>query len=84
MDEVVNWRNFFFRCHFFFLCKHTADPEHSSPTYYTSIDAVSAKHVPLGVSSIHLIPWGSYTQKPLIFGTAMEISSLNVYGHISA
>jgi hypothetical protein len=28
------------------LSKCTADPERSSPTYYTSIDAVSAKNVP--------------------------------------
>jgi hypothetical protein len=28
--------------------KRTADPERSSPTNYTSIDAVSAKEVPLG------------------------------------
>jgi hypothetical protein len=29
-----------------FSGKPTADPERSSPTYYTSIDAVSAKDVP--------------------------------------
>jgi hypothetical protein len=29
------------------LGKRTADPERSSPTYFTSIDAVSAKDVPL-------------------------------------
>jgi hypothetical protein len=28
--------------------KRTADPERSSPIYYTSIDAVSAKDVPFG------------------------------------
>jgi hypothetical protein len=26
----------------------TADAKHSSPTYYTSIDAIPAKEVPLG------------------------------------
>ena len=67
-----------------FSGKRTADPERSSPTYYTSINAVSAKDVPLGVSSIHLIPWGVIPHKPLIFGTSMGISSLNVYGRISA
>jgi hypothetical protein len=36
--------------------KRTADHERSSPAYYTSIDAVSAKEVPLEVSSIHLNP----------------------------
>jgi hypothetical protein len=30
------------------LGKRTADPDRSSPTYYTSIDAVSAKDVPFG------------------------------------
>ena len=30
------------------LGKRTADPERSSTTYYTSVDAVSAKDVPLG------------------------------------
>ena len=45
------------------LGKRTADPEPSSTTYYTSIDAVPAKGVPLEVSSIHLIPWGSYSPK---------------------
>jgi hypothetical protein len=30
------------------LGNRTADPEHSSPTYYTSIDAISAKYVPFG------------------------------------
>jgi hypothetical protein len=38
----------------------------------------------LGVSSIRLIPWGSYPQKPLILGPSMGIPSLNVYGRISA
>jgi hypothetical protein len=45
------------------LGKRTADPERSSPTYYKSIDAVSAKDVPFGVSSICLIPQGSYPPK---------------------
>jgi hypothetical protein len=34
------------RCVLFGKC--TADPERSSPTYYISVDAVSAKDVPLG------------------------------------
>jgi hypothetical protein len=37
----------------------------------------------LRVSSIRLIPWGSYPQKPLILGPSMGIPSLNVYGRIS-
>jgi hypothetical protein len=45
IGEVVGWRSFFFGD---VSGKPTADPERSSPTYYTSIDAVSAKDVPFG------------------------------------
>jgi hypothetical protein len=38
----------------------------------------------LGVSLIHLFPWGSYPPKPLVLGPSMGIPSLNVYGRISA
>jgi hypothetical protein len=38
MGEVVDW------C----FVVQAADPERSSPIYYTSIDAVSVKDVPLG------------------------------------
>jgi hypothetical protein len=41
------------------LGSHIADAERSSPTYHTSVDAVWAKDVPLGISSIHLNPWDS-------------------------
>ena len=50
MGEIYGPRKFFFSGDL--LGKRTADPERSSPTYYTSIDAVSAKDVPFGVSSI--------------------------------
>ena len=70
----------FFSC--VLLGKRTADPERSSQTYFTSIDAVWAKEVPLGVSSIHLIPWG-VTPKTPHFGSSMGISSINVYARIS-
>jgi hypothetical protein len=65
-----------------FSGKRTADPERSSPIYYTPIDAVPAKDVPFRVSSIRLIPWGVFPEK--ILGTPMGIPSLNVYGRISA
>jgi hypothetical protein len=67
-----------------FLGKSTADSDRSSPTYYTSIDAVSAKDVPFGglIETSH--PLGSYPRKPLILGPSMGIPSLNVSGHISA
>jgi hypothetical protein len=45
IGEVVDWRSFFSGV---LLGKRTADPEPSSTTYYTSIDAVPAKDVPLG------------------------------------
>jgi hypothetical protein len=45
IGEVYGWRSFFSGD---LLGKPTADPERSSPTYYTSIDAVSAKDVPFG------------------------------------
>ena len=45
MGEVVRLAEFFSGD---FSGKRTADPERSSPTYYTSIDAVSAKDVPFG------------------------------------
>jgi hypothetical protein len=59
-----------------FSGKRTADPERSSPTYYTSIDAVPAKEVPFGVSSIRLIPWGSYPPKTPHFGAVNGDSQL--------
>ena len=45
MGEIYGPRSFFPGD---LLGKRTADPERSSPTYYTSIDAVSAKDVPFG------------------------------------
>ena len=45
IGEVVDWRSFSSGD---LLGKRTADPEPSSTTYYTSIDAVPAKDVPLG------------------------------------
>ena len=46
IGEIVVLRSFFFTG--VLLGKRTADPEPSSTTCYTSIDAVSAKDVPLG------------------------------------
>jgi hypothetical protein len=62
--------------------KRTANPERSSPTYDTSIDAVSAKDVPLVVSSINLISRASYSKTPRL--RDKRISGLNVYARISA
>jgi hypothetical protein len=79
MGEVVDWRSFFSRD---FSDTRTADPERSRPTYYTSIDAVSAKDVPLGVSSIRLIPWGRYTLKTPHFGDSngdFQLKHLRAY-----
>ena len=45
IGEIVDWRSFFSGV---LLGKRTVDPEPTSTTYYTSIDAVSAKDVPLG------------------------------------
>ena len=45
IGEIYGSRSFFSGD---LLGKRTADPERSSPTYYTSIDAVSAKDVPFG------------------------------------
>jgi hypothetical protein len=90
MGEVVDWWSAFSGD---FSGKCTADPKRWSLTYYISIDAVSVKDVPLGVSSINLIIWGSYTPKALILGTSMisadirefyQDFSLNVYARISA
>jgi hypothetical protein len=79
MGEVFGWRRFFSGD---FSGKRTADPERSgsSHTYYTSVDAVLAKDLPLRVSSIHLIPWGSYPQKLPVLETSMGISSLKRLG----
>jgi hypothetical protein len=64
--------------------KRTADPERSSPTYYTLIDAVSAKDVPFGglIDTSH--PIGELSPTTPHFGTSMGIAILNVYGRISA
>jgi hypothetical protein len=56
---------FFPRC---FFGKRTADPERSRLIYYTSIDAVSAKDVPLGDLIVTSHPIGSYPTKNPHFG----------------
>jgi hypothetical protein len=71
MGEIVDRRRFFSGD---FSGKRTADTERSSPSYYTSIDAVTAKDVPFG----GLIDMSHF------MGTSMGISGLNVYGGISA
>jgi hypothetical protein len=45
IGEIYGLRSFFSGD---LLGKPTADPERSTPTYYASIDAVSAKDVPFG------------------------------------
>jgi hypothetical protein len=77
----VDRRSFF---PLFCIGKGTADPERSSPTYYTSIDACSAKNVLKGVSSIIPSYRGVRPPNPLIFGISLVIFSLHVYGCISA
>jgi hypothetical protein len=65
IGEMYGWRNIFSGD---LLGKRTADPECSSPTYYTSIDAISAKDVPFGglIDTSH--PMGSYPQNPSFWG----------------
>jgi hypothetical protein len=72
----------FFSCDF--SGKRPADPERLSPTYYTSIDAVSARDVPFAGLIDISHPMGSYPEKPFVLGSSMGIPSLNVYGRISA
>ena len=63
IGEIVVLRSFFFSG--VLLGKRTADPEPSSTTCYTSIDAVSAKDVPLGglIDTSHPI-WELFPQNP--------------------
>jgi hypothetical protein len=67
-----------------FSGKRTADPERSSPTYYTSIDAVLAKEVPFGglIDTSH--PMGELSPKNPNFGAVNGSPSLKVYRRISA
>jgi hypothetical protein len=55
--------------------KRTADNERSSPTYYTSIDAVSTKEVPFGGPIDKSHPMGSYPQNPSIWGRQWGFSA---------
>ena len=67
------------------LGTRTADAERTNQTYYTSIDAVAAKEVPLmGFHRYISSRDGVTPQKHLIFWTSMGISSLKVYAHILA
>ena len=58
------------------LGKRTADPERSSPTCYTSIDAVPAKDVPFGgfIDTTH--PMGELSPKNPHFGAPNGDSQL--------
>jgi hypothetical protein len=58
------------------LGKRTADPERSSPTYYTSIDAFSAKDVSFGglIDTSH--PMGELSPKTPHFGAVNGDSQL--------
>jgi hypothetical protein len=66
MGKVVDWQGIFSSGDF--SGKRTADPERWSPTYYTSIDAVSAKDVPFGglINTSH--PIGELSPKNPHFG----------------
>jgi hypothetical protein len=66
------------------LGKRTADPERSSPTCYTPIDALPTKDVPFGGLIDMSHPLGELYPKNLHFGAPMGIPSLNVYERISA
>jgi hypothetical protein len=65
IGEIYGSRSFFSGD---FSGKRTADPERSSPTYYTSIDAVPAKEVPFGGLIDTSDSMGSYPQKTPHFG----------------
>jgi hypothetical protein len=65
-----------------FSGKPTSDPERSSPTYYTSIDAVSAKDVPSGglINTSH--PTGELSPKTPHFGAVngdFQLKRLRAY-----
>jgi hypothetical protein len=72
MDEIVDWLEFLFGV---LLGKRTADPERSSLTYYTSIDAVYANNVPLGSLSITFHSMWKLPSKTPHFGTSVVIFS---------
>jgi hypothetical protein len=75
MGEVVDWRIFFSGD---FSGKRTTDPERSSPTYSTSIDAILAKDVSFRglIDTSNLM--GSYPRKSPHFWDVKGASSLNV------
>jgi hypothetical protein len=64
IGEVVDRQRFFA----VFCSAQATQHAQLSPKYYVSVDAIGAKDVPFGVSSIYLTPWGIYLQKPLILG----------------
>jgi hypothetical protein len=76
IGEVYGSRSSFFFFSGYFLGKRTADPERSSPTCYTSIDAVPAKDVPFGglIDTSH--PMGSYSPQTPHFGDVNGDSQL--------
>jgi hypothetical protein len=71
--EIYGWRSFFSGD---LLGKRTADPARSSPTYYTSIDAVPAKDVPFRrlIDTSH--PMGDLSPKTPHFGAVNGDSQL--------
>jgi hypothetical protein len=81
IGEIYGWRSFFAG---HFSGKRATDPEPSSPTDYTSIDAVLAKDVPFGslIDTSH--PMGELSPKIPHFGAVNRDFHLNVYGRISA
>jgi hypothetical protein len=81
IGEVYGWWSFFSGD---FSGKPTAYPKRSIPTYYTSIDAVSAKEVPFGALIDTSHPMGELSSKTPHFGDVNGDFELNVYGCISA
>jgi hypothetical protein len=73
IGEIYGWLSFFSGD---MLGKRTADPERSSPTNYTSIDAASAKDVPFVCLIDTSYPMGSYPRKTPNFGAVNGDSQL--------
>jgi hypothetical protein len=81
VGEVIDWRSFFP-----VTSRASAQPTPSAgvPHIIHQSTRFRPKMCILGVSSKRLKTWGSYPPKPLILGTSLGISSVIVYGRISA
>jgi hypothetical protein len=82
VGEVVNWRNFF-SADFSASAQPIPSACHESLILYINRRGFD-QGCAFRVSSIRLIPCGSYPQNSLILRTSMGISSLNVYGRTTA